>query len=71
MSDGEELWASLELGPHQQVVDAILLARVTDFDQGGTLLSMAGTEGADWIVQLGLIEAAKLLITRAGYHNTE
>ena len=53
-----ELWDSLELERNDQVTEAVLVAKISDFDKGGTAISMGATEGCDWITQLGVLHAA-------------
>lgn len=65
MSEADELWKALELRDGDQVVDAILVAKVADFEHGGTGLSIAATDGVDWVTQLGILRGATLL-TEAG-----
>lgn len=61
-SPAEQLWARLNLDANDQVTDAILIARVADFDQGRTVLAIAGTDGMDGITEIGLIHSALLAI---------
>lgn len=58
-SEAEALWQALELEDGDQVVEAILVAKVANFTSGGTAVSIGATDGMDWIGQLGLIEAAR------------
>lgn len=57
------LWDALDLEPNDQVSEATLLAKVADFENGGTVISVSATDSLDWITQLGLIHAAEKLIT--------
>jgi len=60
--EAAELWDALELKKNDQVTDALLIARVADFEKGGTALSMSTTDGVDWIIQLGMIHAAEMVM---------
>jgi hypothetical protein len=52
------LGCTLDLTDNQQVVDVVVLARVSDFERGGTALAVGVTPGVDWIIQGGLLRAA-------------
>lgn len=65
MSEAEDLWVALDLRENQQVLEAVLIAKVSDFDTGITSISMSNTDGVDWIDQVGLIGAAKIIISQA------
>jgi hypothetical protein len=55
------LWDSLETQDNDQIVEAVLIAKLHDFDKGLTQVSISSTDSVDWIGQLGLIAAAKLI----------
>ena len=59
-----ELVAALDLKEHDYVIDAVLLARVKDFDSGVVALSISTTDDVDWVVQLGIIDAAQIITTK-------
>ena len=54
----EVLAVELDLTPNQQILDVVILCRVTDFERGGTALAVGISPGVDWIVQRGLLGAA-------------
>lgn len=58
MSQADDLWAALELATNDQVTEAVLIAKVADFENGGTSLALSATDGVDWITQLGMIHGA-------------
>lgn len=64
-SSGEELWAALQLQKNDQVTDAVLLARISNFEDGTTSISTGATDGCDWVTQLGIMHAGLLVITQA------
>lgn len=49
---------TLDLTDNQQIVDVVVLARVSDFERGGTALAVGASPGVDWIIQGGLLRAA-------------
>jgi hypothetical protein len=65
-SPADELWSSLELEDNDQVVDAVLIAKVADFERGGTAISIGATESCDWVTQLGILHAALQVMSDAG-----
>lgn len=58
VSQAEELWEALDLRDNDQVTDAVLIAKVADFEDGATALVIAATDGVDWVTQLGMIHGA-------------
>lgn len=57
-----ELWDALQLEPGQQVMSAILVAKIVDLREGKEgkppSISIGATDSADWIDQAGLLKAA-------------
>lgn len=57
-----ELWDALNLRPGQQVMSAMLIGKVVDLSEGKEgnppSISIAATDGTDWIDQAGLLKAA-------------
>lgn len=49
---------TLDLTDNQQIIDVVILARVSDFERGGTALAVGLSPGVDWIIQGGLLRAA-------------
>jgi hypothetical protein len=64
-----QLWDALNLKEGQQVMSAMLIAKVVDLREGKEdnppSISIAASEGADWIDQAGLLKTATDL-TSAG-----
>lgn len=59
--EAAEMWDALELDENQQVAQAVLIAKVTDFESGHVNISMSNSDGVDWIEQVGLIETARIM----------
>lgn len=60
-AEAAALWDSLDTKDSDQIVEAVLIAKLHDFDKGLTQVSISSTDSVDWIGQLGLISAAKLI----------
>lgn len=56
-----ELWDALDLEDNQQVVAAVLVGKLKDFDSGIVAISIGNTNGMDWVDQVGLLEAARII----------
>jgi hypothetical protein len=63
-SQADELWEALELEENHQVTDAVIIAKVAHFDTGGTALSLAATDGVDWISQFGMLHGAVAIMNQ-------
>lgn len=57
-SEADALWAELNPQQNDQILGAVLIAKIFDFDQGSTVVSMAATDDVDWVLQYGLLTAA-------------
>jgi hypothetical protein len=57
--EAAEMWDSLELRDNDQVTDAVMIAKVSDFESGSVTTITGTTDGTDWVTQLGLFEAWK------------
>lgn len=68
--EAHELWDALELSNGEQVSEATLIAKVTDFDSGVTAITMSVTDGCDWVTQIGLYQWA-LTATQRGVEKNE
>jgi|SRR6187549_1447192 len=67
--EAAELWDALEAKDSQQVTEAILIAKIVDFEQSGpegTVVSASYTDGCDWVNQLGLMAAWQLITNSDG-----
>lgn len=51
--------------PGDQIIEAVLIAKVAKLDSGGTSLLLGNTPGIDWIAQRGLISAAQHVLDSA------
>jgi hypothetical protein len=58
-----ELIAGLDLKQHDHVIEAVLLARVKNFETAAVGISMAATDDTDWVTQLGMIRGAEIITT--------
>lgn len=64
--DAQELWDALHLhSPGDQIVDAVIVGKIVDFEQGITSLSIAATDGVDWVGQLGMLHGALKIMDQA------
>lgn len=59
--EAADLWDGLEIQDNQHVISGVLLAKIRDFERDVVILSMANTNGCDWIDQMGIMETAKLI----------
>jgi hypothetical protein len=57
-TQADDLWTGLDLRSNDQVTEAILIGKIADFETGGTALSLAATDGTDWVTQFGIITGA-------------
>lgn len=55
----DALGVTISLTADQQVTEAIVIAKITDFESGSTALGMYHSDGLDWIGQLGLLTAGR------------
>ena len=61
-ADLSQLALDAKLEEGDIVMDAVLLMRVVRTDRKGSALVIASTPGMDWILQAGMIEAARLVM---------
>lgn len=61
--------ASLE--ENQHIIEALVLAKVSDFADGSTSVGIYYSVGMDWISQLGLFRASQLIMELAQFSHTE
>ena len=70
-----DLWDALNLKPGQQVMSAMLIAKIGDFNEGKEdqppSISVAATDGTDWIDQGGLLKAAMDLTSASQFYRTD
>jgi hypothetical protein len=64
-SDARELCDALQPGPNDQIVDAVLIGKMVDFDTRQTGISIAVTDGVDWVSQYGMLYGALNIIDRS------
>jgi len=68
------LWDALDVEDGQQVVEAVVIAKVFTWDPDKNLppsMSIAATDGMDWIQQYGMLHAAIALQNGLPWENTE
>lgn len=65
-SEADKLWEGLELAEGEMVAGAILIAKVTNFENGETLVSMETTKGMDFIEQIGILRVATQIVETGG-----
>ena len=64
---GEQLDAlgvTMDIGEGQQITEVVVLAKLADFNIGGTALTIGSNPGLDWLSHLALIEGAGIVIRR-------
>lgn len=64
---GEQLDALgvlLDIGEGQQITEVIVVAKLTDFNIGGTALTIGSNPGLDWLSHLALLEGAGIVVRR-------
>lgn len=64
--EAAELWDALNLSENGQVTHAVLIVKEIDFDTGITRISTCASDGTDWVDQLGMYEACKLISAEKG-----
>jgi hypothetical protein len=57
--DFNEILTPIELEENQQIADAVLIARVVDFDSGTSSIFMINSPGMHWVLQRGMLSAAQ------------
>jgi hypothetical protein len=55
----DTLGVTLDIDDGQQVTEVVVLAKLSDFDSGGTAVVLGASEGLDWITQRGIMSAAQ------------
>jgi hypothetical protein len=64
-SEAQELWDAIEPGPKDQIVEAVIVAKLVDFERGITSISMSATDGVDWVGQLGMLHGALKIMNQS------
>lgn len=67
--DGLGVTASLD--PSQHITEVIVLAKITDFEDGGTSVGVYKSDDMDWVSQLGLFRVATLMMETTYFSHTE
>lgn len=67
--DGLGVSASLETT--QKITEVLVLAKITDFEDGSTSVGIYNSTGMDWISQLGLFRASMLVMEFAQFSHIE
>lgn len=58
----DELGVRFTMEPTDRITEVLVLAKTTNMTDGAVALSIAASPGLDWIAQLGLITAGRLVI---------
>jgi len=58
----DNMGVRLELDPDDQIIEVIVIAKVSKFEGGGTALCHGSNQGIDWVAQQGLIHSAIVTI---------
>lgn len=66
----DSLGVKADLDDEDMVPSAVVLLKTVSMDSG-VAVTIASSEGMSWLDQLGLIEAARLIVTSGGYERTE
>lgn len=59
--EAAELWDALDIENDDQVLEAVLIAKLGNFEKGRVEISISASDSIDWIGQLGLLEAARVM----------
>lgn len=57
--------------PSQRITEVLVVAKLTDFEDGSTSLGVYNSSGVDWIALLGLLRAAQILMEITQFSHTE
>lgn len=60
----DEMGVRFGLDPDDRVTEVLVLAKTTDLATGAVGLNIAASGGLDWVAQLGLLIAGRLIIER-------
>lgn len=61
----DNLGVTASLDPDDQITEILIIAKISDFESGGTALGFYHSKGLDWIGQLGLMAAAQKVLNQA------
>jgi hypothetical protein len=61
----DALGVTLNIKDDQQLTEVVVISKATDFGTGGTNVIISTSDGLDWVAQLGLIHAARLICDQA------
>jgi hypothetical protein len=62
----DALGVTCDLGENQQVTEVLVIAKIHDFERGGVALGVYHSD-VDWISQLGLLDAGRMVIQDAPF----
>ena len=57
--------------PNQQITEVVVVAKLTNFEDGTTGLGVYNSSGMDWISMLGLFRAGQLFMELSQFAYTE
>lgn len=61
----DALGVTASLDDNQQITEAVIIAKISDFATGRAMLGLYTSEGLDWIAQYGLVAAASHVLNDA------
>lgn len=62
----DALGVELGLADGQQVTEAVVVAKVADFNDGETALAITYSKGLDWVARRGLLSAGLYMLDNTG-----
>lgn len=66
--DGLGVHATLD--ENQHITEVLVLAKISDFEDGSTSVGIYNSAGMDWVAQLGLFRAAMLVLETAAFSHS-
>lgn len=63
----DALGVTFDLDENQHLSDVVVIGRVADLECGTTGLLVSTSKGIDWIIRLGMVEAARRAIACDDY----
>jgi hypothetical protein len=61
----------LDIDDNQHLTDVLIIGRVADFGDGKTALAIGTSTGVDWVLQRGLLEAAREVLNREVFEDDD
>lgn len=72
-TEADALWGALDVAEGHRVVEAVLIGKIVNFaseEQRPPSMSMATTDGMDWVQQYGMLHGALALQNALPWQNT-